>query len=125
MRESKHTLNGVPGLTAFFAENVFRLSDKLLEILQIFTNFEDLGCRNSENSGDLLENGIKIMKIGIKIRILWDLECLIFRSVKCVNTGTPFYSLDFLSRAPEIYKKSVAEYLTDSPIIKAIKARLC
>jgi len=38
--------------------------------LQIFTNFQELSSRNSESSDDLLKNDIKIMKIGVKIKIL-------------------------------------------------------
>ena len=55
--DSKNKLIPVPSVL---------LSSLLVEI----DDFAELRCRNLENSDDLLKNDIKIMKIGVKIRIL-------------------------------------------------------
>ena len=59
-----------PSIIAEIFDKTIRTLSQIFINLQNFTDFEDLRCRNSKNSRDLLKNDTRIMKIGVKIRIL-------------------------------------------------------
>ena len=78
---------------AHFWKPISDFVSKYLWNLQIFTDFKDLRCMNYTISRNLLNNDTDIMKIGVKIRILWMSEAYILCkkvNVNCVNTGTPW-----------------------------------